>query len=506
MANEVGGYFEDHKESRELGRLALRGGTVSVAVQYGNGALQILAAIVLARLLAPEDFGLVAIVTVLTSFAPLLIDFGLGDATAQRNKITRSQVSSLFWLSSGIGLAIAMVVAASSPLIAWIYRQPQLEAIALSSAITFVLYGVSNQHLALLRRTMQFARIAKIQFLSTLIGAVIAILMAIAGFGYWALVLRPIASCLCVAIGAWLICPWRPGFPVIDNEVKSMALFGLHVVGFSVMYSVSRAVDRIGLGLFYRPDEVGYYQNATTLYDNSIFQALTQLHTVGSAALSKLQSNPTALAQKYEAALSALAFFVMPAAAILSVTAQDLVVILLGEKWRAAGLLLSIIAVRGIFHVIEGSQGWLHLSIGRADRWRNWGVVSVVVQVVTVLGGLPFGATGVAVAVVMTSLLLAVPSISYAGRPIGIGAALVIRAVGHQLIGAISIAAGGWWLQTTALTHCSSFVRIFLSIAFCISIYLIIVVGLFRLTEPIKVATTVVYDCLSATRRQTKAV
>jgi hypothetical protein len=99
-----------------------------------------------------------------------------------------------------------------------------------------------------------------------------------------------------------------------------------------------------------------------------------------------------------------------------------------------------------------------------------------------------------------------VPSISYAGRPIGIGAALVIRAVGHQLIGAISIAAGGWWLQTTALTHCSSFVRIFLSIAFCISIYLIIVVGLFRLTEPIKVATTVVYDCLSATRRQTKAV
>ena len=189
-----------------------------------------------------------------------------------------------------------------------------------------------------------------------------------------------------------------------------------------------------------------------------------------------------------------LAFFVMPTAAILSVTAQDLTVILLGEKWRAAGLLLSIIALRGIFQVVEGSQGWLHLSIGRADRWRNWGIVSLVVQVVAVLGGLPFGATGVAVAVVMTSLLLAVPSISYAGRPIGIGAALVIRAVGQQLIGAISTAAGGWWLQTTALTHCSSFVRIFLSTGFCISIYLIIVVGLFRLTEPIKVAGTVVQD------------
>ena len=382
MAESAGAYFEEHKESGDLGRLALRGGAISVAMQYGNGVLQLVATIILARLLAPEDFGLVAIVTVLTSFAPLLIDFGLGDATTQRSKITRSQVSSLFWLSSGIGLAVAVSVAACSPLIAWIYREPRLEAIALYSAITFVFYGVSSQHLALLRRTLQFARIARIQILSTLIGIVIAISMAICGYGYWALVLRPIASSLCIAVGAWLLCRWRPGLPVLDNEVKSMVRFGLHVVGFSVTYSMARAVDRIALGLFYRPDEVGYYQNAITLYDNSISSALVQLHTVGSAALSKLQSNPAALRQKYEAALSAVAFFVMPTAAILSVTAQDLTVMLLGEKWRAAGILLSIIALRGIFQVIEGSQGWLHLSIGRADRWRNWGIVTLVVQVV----------------------------------------------------------------------------------------------------------------------------
>jgi O-antigen/teichoic acid export membrane protein len=494
MAEGVAVYFEDHRESRDLGRLALRGGIASVAMQYGNGVLQLVAAVVLARLLAPEDFGLVAIVTVLTSFAPLLVDFGLGDATTQRVKITRSQVSSLFWLSSGIGLAIAVVVAACSPLIAWIYREPRLEAIAQYSAITFVLFGVSNQHLALLRRTMQFARIVEIQVFGTLAGIGIAIFAANCGYDYWALVLRPIVSSFCIAIGAWLVCRWRPGFPAIDNEVKSMVRFGLHVLGFSFTASVARAVDRIALGLFYRPVEVGYYQNAMTLYDNSIFSTLQQLHTVGSAALSKLQSNPAALRQKYEAALSTLAFFVMPTAAILSVTAQDLTVMLLGEKWRAAGLLLSIIALRGIPQVVEGSQGWLHLSIGSADRWRNWGIVTLVVQIVAVLGGLPFGATGVAVAVVMTSLLLAVPSISYAGRRIDIGAALVIRAVGQQLIGAISAAAGGWWLQTTALTHCSGFFRIFLSTGFCTSIYLIIVVGMFRLTEPIEVAGAVVQD------------
>jgi PST family polysaccharide transporter len=496
MAEGAQAYFEEHEASTDLGRLALRGGIISVAMQYGNGVLQIVAAVVLARLLAPEDFGLVAIVTVLTSFAPLLIDFGLGDATAQRSRITQSQVSSLFWVSNGFGLAVAVVVACCAPLIAWLYREPRLETIALCTAITFVLLGVSSQHLALLRRTMQFGTIAQIQISSTLVGIVIGVFLAVCGYGYWALVLRPIVSLLCVAAGAWHACRWRPGFPVFDDEVKSMVRFGLHVVGFSVTYTLARAVDRIGLGLFYPPDVVGYYQNATTLYENSIFSALRQLHTVGSAALSKLQSNPAALRAKYEAALSAVAFFIMPTAAILSLTAEDVTVLLLGEKWRAAGSLLSIIALRGIFQVVEGSQGWLHLSIGRADRWQNWGIVSLGVQVLALLGGLPFGATGIAVAGVVASIFIAVPSITYAGRPIDVGAALVMRAVGPQLIGAISIVAGGWWLQMTTFTDYSSLIRILLLGTLCTCIYLIVVVGLFRLTEPIKVAGSVVHDLI----------
>ncbi len=496
MTESVAIYFEDHSASADLGRRALRGGLVSVVMQYGNGALQIIAAIILARLLAPEDFGLVAIVTVLTSFAPLLIDFGLGDATVQRSKITHTQVNSLFWLSSGIGLAVAVVVAACSPVIAWIYREPRLEAIALFSAVTFLFGGISNQHLALLRRSMRFGRVANIQVLGTLAGIIVAVVAAICGLDYWALVLRPIVSTFCVAVGAWSACQWRPGLPAFDSEVKPMVRFGLHVVGFSVIATVARAVDRIALGLFYRPDQVGYYQNATALYENSIFSALVQLHVVGSAALSKLQSDPAALRKKYEAALSTLSFFFMPVAAILSVVAEDLTVILLGEKWRMAGLLLSILALRGIFQVVEGSQGWLHLSIGRADRWRNWGVVTAAVQVAAVIGGLPFGAKGVAVAMVVASSLIAVPSISYAGRPIGIRAALVIRAVGMQLIGAICTVAGGWWLQTEAFADYSSFVRVLLLGSCCTCIYLAIVVGLFRVVEPIRVAGSTVRDLL----------
>jgi O-antigen/teichoic acid export membrane protein len=480
-------YLQDHRVSEDLGQRALRGGIVSVAGVYGNGALQLMAAAVLARLLMPDDFGLVAIITALTSFAPLLIDFGMGDATIQKRRITQEQVSTLFWINCGIGLAFAACLAASSNLIASWYHEPRLKSVALCSAITFALAGMSAQHVPLLRRTMQFATVAKIQFLGTLVGVAAALLLAISGEGYWALVARPIASTAFMTAGAWLACRWRPGFPVFDSEVKSMVGFGLHVVSFSLVATISTAIDRIALGLFYDLKDVGYYQNAVNLCDYSISSALARVHDVGSSALSKLQSNPAALSQKYEVGLSTLAFFIMPAAAILSVTASDVVVVVLGAKWRVAGALLAILALRGIFQPIGASSGWLHLSLGRADRWKNWGLIVALVQMVAVSCGLPFGPRGVAIALVVASALIAFPSISYAGRPAGIGAALGIRATGRQLIGAIVCAAAGWVLQTVVLQQVSSIARILMSACFSAAVYLVIVVGLLRLTEPLGV-------------------
>jgi O-antigen/teichoic acid export membrane protein len=494
MTASVASYFEDLKASTDLGRLAKRGGVASVAGVYANGVLQIVGVVILARLLTPEDFGLAAIVMVLTQFAPLLIEFGTGDATIQRSKITHGQVSALFWLNGGIGLAVAAVLAACSPLIGWLYHEPRLPQIAVYSAITFVFTGISAQHLSLLRRTMQFVAIAKLQFVGTLAGLVLAILMAKSGCGYWALVIRPIVSAACIAGGAWLACRWRPGRPVFDAEVKSMVQFGMHVLGFSITSCMTRVADRIALGLFYIPSDVGYYQNAQNLYDNALASPMAQLHGVGSAGLSKLRSNPRALQQKYEATLSSLAFFVMPAAAILSVTGQDVAVALLGAGWRNSGLLLSIIALRGIAEFIEMSQGWLHMASGRADRWRNWGVATAIVRITAILAGLPFGGKGVAVAIVAAGWLLAVPSVRYAGRPLGVGAASVIRAVHSPLLGAIIGLAAGWWLELNFLADFSALSRIFLSAFLCASLYLSIVVGLFRNTEPIKLAGRLVQD------------
>ncbi len=494
MAETENIHLEEHQTSSDLGRQALRGGVASVISRLINGTIQIGSAIALARLLAPEDFGLVAMVNVLTGFAPLLIDCGLGDATTQRARITQGQVSCLFWISTGIGLTLTILMACCSPLIAQMYHDPRLQPIALISAITFVLLGISGQHLALLRRKLQFARVARIEISSNLAAVVVAIGLAACGLGYWGLALRPIVAAAGMAIGAWSFCSWRPGRPAFDSEVRKLVRFGMHVVGFTLTYSAGKSADRFALGLRYLPREVGFYQNAINLYENSIFAVLNPLHAVGSAALSKLQSTPQLLKQKYSAALSALAFYVMPASAILSVVSVDVVTLLLGEKWRVAGTLLSIMALRGMLHVVEGSQGWLHLSTGRPDRWMKWGIVSALVQVLAIVGGLPFGARGVAIGFVLSGCAVAFPSIMYAGRTIGVGFIDVVKAVGRQLVGGVIIAGTGWWLRLQALEQVPSFYRAALLSVFCLLLYLFVVVGLFRLTDPIRVGARLAWD------------
>jgi O-antigen/teichoic acid export membrane protein len=188
------------------------------------------------------------------------------------------------------------------------------------------------------------------------------------------------------------------------------------------------------------------------------------------------------------------AFFMMPAAGVLSVIAPDLIPIVLGPQWRPTGALLAILALRGVFQVIEGSQGWLHLSLGRADRWKNWGVLTAVVQAGAVACGIPFGTTGVAVAVTATSALIALPSISYAGRPGGVGVTMVVRAIGPQFLGTATCIAAGWLAKETVLQQFDGISRITASVVLCAAVYLLIVVGVFRLINPLGVILRLIHQ------------
>ena len=494
MKRDADRYFEENKPYSGLGKASLRSGITVVAARGVNIFVQLASTVLLARLLSPHDFGLVAMVMALVGFAPMLIDLGTSEAAAQKTHISRTEVSSLFWLNVAIGAGSAALLALSSGLIARFFGEPSLASIVLVLSCTLVLGAMYNQHYALMRRVMEFRHIAMIDISANVVGSMVSVAMAFAGWGYWSLVAKPIVTSAMTVVSVWICCPWVPGRPRLTSDVKELLGFGMGVAGFTMTDYVARSADRVALGYFYGAGPLGYFQNAFTVYSNLLSILTEPLHNIAVSGLSKLRGNLDELKRSWAVALSSLTFFSSMAFAMLAVTGQDFVVILLGPKWAPAGPLLCILAVKGIAQSVERTMGWIHVAAGRSDRWMRWGIFSAVCQLVALGVGLPFGITGVAVAYVIATFGLVVPALAYAGSPVGIDSKDVLRAVGAPMTSALIVVAFGFGFQQLLLTGFSPVARFLVSAPFCLAAYLAVVVGVFKITDPLRLAFSLVRE------------
>lgn len=489
-------YFSDNKADNKLGRQSLQGGALLVIAKALNVFLQVGSTFFLARLISPHDYGLVAMVSAIVGFAPMLIDLGMTDASIQKGRITHGEVSALFWLNAGLGVLLALVVVACSGLIADFYHEPELQRIAVVSSVTFIFAALTCQHQALLRRAMEFKTVAVIDVGSNLLSTVAAIVMAFTGFGYWALVAKPILATIFGAAGVWWACGWVPGRPGMTSGVREMLGFGINVTGFTMTDYAGRSLDRIALGYAYGASQLGYFQNAMYVYDSLIGLLTQPLHSVAVSSLTKLRDNVPELKRAWATALSSLAFFAMPAFGILAVTSQDVVVMFLGSKWEPAGPLLGIFAMRGIAHIVERTLGWLHVAAGRSDRWMRWGLISSGSQIVALICGLPFGLTGVAITYAIAIYIMVVPTLVYAGVPLGIKPKDVIKEVGPPMVAALCAVALGYWILQGLPAGMSRLIRMSVLASSYAAAYLVIAVGFFRILNPLSVALSLLKDYL----------
>jgi polysaccharide transporter, PST family len=493
-------YFEYQSAEPGHGRRSLRAGAVVLSARVLVTVIQLLTLLVLARLLSPEDYGLVGMVTAITVFAPLLVGLGTPDAVVRRPRITEQEISALFWLSVAVGCSAALMMAVCGPLIAWAYGEPRLIWIAEVSALTFVTSALYCQHNTLLRRALKFKELAAVELIANLLGASAAIAMALYGLQYWALVLRPVLATFFIACGVWVLCPWIPGRPAISAGAKEMLRQGLHTAGFLVTDYIAGSTDRIAIGYRSGPVLLGYYQNAMFIFDNLSALLVTSAHNVVVASLSKAQNNRDELRRLWSKGLSTLEFFAMPAYGILAVVGQDLIVVLFGNKWSHSGVLISILALRGIPYAVERTAGWLHVSAGRTDRWMRWGVIAMCAQLVALFCGLPYGPTGVAVAFVVCAFTLFLPATAYAGYPLGISATDVIAAVWRPMAAALLAAAIGFTLRWSVLAEMSAVLKIIVLTFAYVTTYITVVVGLLGERMPIQVVLGLVRD-YATTRR-----
>jgi O-antigen/teichoic acid export membrane protein len=398
----------DHLRAN-LGKRAVSGGiltTISQAVRFG---LYMALTIILARLLSPQDFGLVAMALALMTVLHMFRDAGLSTATIQQEKITHSQVSNLFWANVVIGLLCTAVAVGLAPLMAWYYHDGRLRGITASLALTLLAGGIAVQHIAILNRQMRFGALACIDVGSMLISLITAVVMGACNYGYWALVGSQLAQAFSELVLAWTFTGWRPQMARRNVGTRSMLNFGASVTFAMLLRRITSNADSFLLGRYAGAYGLGLYSRALALVMRPLDQFLVPFDKVFVPVLSRLQDQSERYRRTFLQIHGAIALVSFPIAGLLVGLAKPIVLILLGQKWIEVVPLFAALAFTALYYPVACSCMWLLTTQRRNTEIVTSGLIISVISILSVVAGLAFGPFGVAVSVSLFGILVRLP-------------------------------------------------------------------------------------------------
>jgi O-antigen/teichoic acid export membrane protein len=389
------GLSTEHLSADLKGR-SIRGGVLTLASQVTQFVASLAMTIVLAHLLTPVDFGLVAMVTAITGVGQAFADLGLSEATIQHPDITHDQVSALFWINVAIGLGLALITVALAPVLAWFYHDHRLVAITLVTSLVFFFGGLRVQPDALLKRQMRFKAAAIRDIVGCILGVIASIGMALAGAGYWSIVAYPIVTNLNCMVVSWFMVSWRPSLPNRNVEIRPLVTFGGGVAASYLIDSLKNNFSNVAIGWYWGAAPLGMFTRAYTLLMRPLNQLTGPAQGVVVPAFSRLNDDPDRFARYYLRTISLIMWFGAPIFGFLFVAARPAIGLLLGPQWVGAVRVFQILAISAIPLLLVQSSGWVLVSRGQSGRLLKLTIILFAVVLVSLFAGLPFGIEGVA--------------------------------------------------------------------------------------------------------------
>lgn len=384
-------------------------GFITLTSQGIQFALTLASTMILARLLTPRDFGLVAMVWTVMAFLRVFKEAGLSTATVQREGITHAQVSNLFWINVGVSGLTSLLVGVAAPLVAWFYREPRLIGITVALSGTFFLAGSAAQHLALLNRQMRFKAIALIQVLSVLSGVFVGVGMAWFNFGYWSLVGLNLTTNTVALLMTVSASRWRPQFFARRSGTRPLLHFGANLTVGAFLYSLARGLDGLLIGRVYGAFSVGLYSRAAALLTRPLEQFMSPIEAVFIPAFSRLQAQPERYRRIFLQLYETIAIASFLFTGMFFALAHPLTLVVLGPKWEKAAVIFAGFTFAALQYPLGTCSSWLLTSQGRGkDSLRASTIIAVIIAG-SFLTGLPFGPAGVAIAYSSSSLLIQLP-------------------------------------------------------------------------------------------------
>ena len=395
---------------------SIRGGAITLATQGLTLGIQVASTVILARLLTPEDYGAVAMVTALTGFVSLFRDFGLSGAIIQSRSISREQIDSLFWINAGLGTLVMIVMMASAPLVAAFYHRPELKWVTIGVSLTSFFSSLGTQHAALLHRRMRFKTLAFVQVPALVAGFASAMAVALAGGRSWALVANQVVAAVWSTATLWIVSGFRPRLPRKGTGVRDLLRFGASILGFDLIYYVRDHVDQILVGRVWGAQLLGLYSRALALLTLPLANLRQPLNKVAFPAMSRLADDAERYRSYYVKYSSLLAFITMPIVAFLFACSENIIRLFLGPKWIGAAVIFRILAIAGFVSSVASLRVTIILSSGQGRKLIRWGLLYMLATVAGYAGGLPWGPKGVAIGYCVATYLTLHPLLVYAVR------------------------------------------------------------------------------------------
>ncbi|ESA32185.1 polysaccharide biosynthesis protein [Leptolyngbya sp. Heron Island J] len=420
-------HFEMTALKANLTQRSLQSGLISVAAQPLKLGIGIGGTMVLARLLVPADFGLLAMVQPVLSIVDSLSNLGLETATVQRQEFNPEQASVIFWLSLKINALILGAMVLTAPLVAQFYGQPELTHMLLCLAIGVASLCLSFQHLSLLKRQMRFELLTAIELVALVTSTVVAIATAWLGLGYWALVLQLTALQVTKGIAYWLYCDWRPqrlaNSAHCQQDLRSTLSYGLNLTGFRCISRVGMKMDRVLLGYVGGASSLGFYAMAYKWAYFPFWQIYYPLFDVAVSSLSRSLSEPERYRLYCRRGLLLIFAVCMPALACLFMTADDVTLLMLGEQWLEIVPMFRVLIVGVFVGCLYRVTKWIYVSAATTQRQLRWSLIHTPVMIAAIAIGVQWGAYGVAVGYTVAMCLLSYPAVVYCVRqsPITLG-------------------------------------------------------------------------------------
>lgn len=442
---------------------ALRGGLAKLFGQAGNVVIRLLYLSAMARLLSPSDFGLVAMVTVVTGLFDIFTTAGLSWAIIQKDEINERQISQLFWINISVGVVLTLVCAASAPLVTMFYGDSQLFWVVLALAPGFLLSAGGVQHSAVLQRDLRYLTLTVIDLTAQLGGAVLGICMALAGYGYWGLVATLLLSPLLNTGGCWICAGWSPGRPRRGGEILSLLSFGGILTLNGIVVYAGYNVEKVILGRYWGSDVLGLYTRAVQLVNLPVTGINSAVGSVIFSVLSRLQNDPQGFRNFFIKSYSLVMTVTVPVTLYFAVFADEIVRVVLGPKWSAAATIFRLMTPTILVFGIINPLGWLLMALGRQKRSLYLGLCIAPLVMMGYSFGLRYGPNGVACGYSVVMVLWLFPHVAWSlqGTPVSVTdlvkamsgpflsgavaavcAVLICRHLNHQLPVVLQLAVG----------------------------------------------------------------